>query len=226
MIIEMTGTPMPNRLHHEMDVMKLEREKDSPEYWQQYDAELRLGIQDFLISPQMPRLEHGNLKSNSEQTKLNLQRLGFLIPEYIPAEFEPYIDDPHFLFALLPDGWEKTTIQHSHDWINIFDEKHSPRMMVNIRNSSVERFAFYILTPRYIIASGEAPINDHNTKVFCDVIDNGANYKSIHRTKSIPVPRVPTSFEFRNAVSECAKSAQQFLKEKFPEYKNPFSYWP
>jgi hypothetical protein len=228
-MITVNGILIPNRLIQETDVMKLEPEKESEEYWKQYFEQFAIGANDFVNSPQMPIFLQNHMLSNHakqlENAKMNYGRLGFKIPDFLPAEYEAAANDKLYLVATLPQGWKKIKGETTTGYCYITDNTGSRRVECWIINTTTERSAEYKIVGRY----------EPFTKIQTHGIDN-VRFASIRDNKlketiytSHDHVVMPADNE-RNATSinklqKLRGDSFQWLHANYPEWLNPFSYW-
>lgn len=228
-MITVKGILIPNRLIQEMDVMKLEAEKESPEYWQQHGEELAQSAEDFINSPQMPIYDKQNMilhrTGQREKAEVNYMRLGFMIPEILPVEYEAALNDPLYLIAVLPDGWKKIKGEYAEGFCYVVDNKGARRVEVWIMNTSTERRASYEICGRYKPFTKIQTVGTDNIH-FASVMDNKLNkiiYTS-HDNVNVPVYADKNAVTI-NKLAHLRADSYKWLNENFPEWKNPFTYW-
>lgn len=221
-----TGPLIPSRLKPNTDVMMIEPEKPS-------NAELQLDSiaaqEEFIASPQMP-IFITNLftthypTSSIDKAKETYKKLGFFIPEILPAEYEEAISDQVFIIALLPDNWKKHPTSHTNISC-VKDEKNRTRIRIYLKNTRIDRFAHSIILSRYTIEDklelGD-PITDHKIKY--QVIDR-SNDNVIFETSTASQSSAEDFIQFVNNNYVLKMDTHKWMDENFPEWKDPFAYW-
>lgn len=221
----------------ETDVLAYEKDKGDA-YVDMIEKENDDSLEDFAQSPQMPinpRFMKPKSKLETRKQTINvLQRLGFFIPDIIPAEYEDAVNDPVFILAMLPDGWSKKVSQAPYS-VDIYDQLGRKRLMVILYNNQSMYEATYEIVPRFEIMTlhlthdGEKIIDnfsDIKHEVYHDtfIIDN-VNISFPVRIERY-IPTVNESMEqIKDRISFNELCCHKWLRENYPEWKNPFSYW-
>jgi hypothetical protein len=229
MIINITGTLIPNRLEPEFDVLKIEREKTSDEYKKDFKEGMTKGVQDLIDSPQMPTINMDNWKMDHAEAVISAaveyNRLGFMIPEILPAEYEAAAEDTLFMVALLPPGWQKVKSNNEMDCY-VLDQNNTLRIICSVVNSKVERAAYYKIVPRF-------SFNSHSVQELCtpdlhirrgEVIDAKTGI-AIFQAPDAEITISMTGTDALNIEYALQAHCYKWLRENYPEWKNPFSYW-
>lgn len=228
-MIIVKGPLIPNRLIQETDVLKIEPEKDSPEYWKQYWTELEQSAEDFINSPQMPIYSKEQMMFPHEKqlaiAEVSYLRLGFQIPEILPAEYEESFNDRLYIVAVLPEGWKKIKGDYSEGFCYVVDNKGARRVEVWIMNTSTERRASYRICGRYEPYMKVQTVGTDHIH-FGAVRDNKLQ-KTLYTSNdsvNVPVDGIKNAITV-NKLSLLRAESTKWLNENYPEWKNPFTYW-
>lgn len=228
-MITVNGILIPNRLVQVTDVMKIEPEKESEQYWKSHYEELANSADDFINSPQMPVFLKDHMLASydkqQEKAKANYGRLGFKIPDILPAEYEAAGGDRLYVVAILPDGWKKIKGEYSEGFCYVVDNTGARRVEVWIMNTSTERRAEYKICGRYEPFYKIQTVGTDNIH-FASVRDNKLQttvYTS-HDNVNVPVYGDKNAATI-NKLSHLRGDSFQWLHKNHPEWLNPFSYW-
>lgn len=245
------GSIIPNFHVKNTDVMMLESEITEELRMEMWEQDI-ISQAAFLKSPQMPicvfdgmssgiKSSLAAMSSNEQQNNILrlmrenanaiYDRLGFFVPSIIPAEFEEAANDPDFTIALLPKNWFKTTITGSANWSEIIDSLGRTRMRVYISNNKMERKAYFQLVPRFSIrtvrsvkipqSEGYHPLT--GPLLQCQVMDQT---EVIYATSGFhESEQIIDEAMHREQLDLQNLEANKWLKENYPEWKSPLSYW-
>jgi hypothetical protein len=230
MFINIDQPILRSKVKQNTDLWMMEPEKDDA-YRRKLMEETVQGQQEFINCPQMPIYQEDR-RATTRETATNicfshLGRLGFFIPDILPAEYEDALLDKEFIIALLPKDWKKVPSKVICTETFILDEKERKRITVTFISNSVEYRAKYHIEPRFNISTN---YNEYIEPKSCDnwlptlsatVIDSEGTV--IYKTESCEYPSTLTGFV--NMTAELRINAIKWLTEQYPEWKNPFAYW-
>jgi len=134
--------------------------------------------------------------------KEDFEKLGFVFGEDI---------DELFIACKLPEGWKKQGSDHDM-WSYIVDDKGRRRASVFYKAAFYDRKAGISLTHRFSVTSNYAFKQD----IQYLVVDN-VNGERVFETEVLP------NTKENHAVLE--EIYESWLKENYPDYKNPMAYW-
>lgn len=125
-------------------------------------------------------------------------------------------DDPLFTYAFLPDGWQIKPSDHSM-WSYLLDDKGRRRASIFYKAAFYDRKAHLSCERRFSI-SADYDREDKERVAVAKIMDMD---DVIHRTE--PVAMIEG--KRWQAGEEARNKAQQWLNDRYPEWKDPSAYW-
>jgi hypothetical protein len=137
-------------------------------------------------------------------------------------------DDPVFQYVELPEGWKKTPTSHSM-WSDLVDANGKKRADIFYKAAFYDRSANLSIVRRFNIQIdyehlreedlAQAKVFDNNEEIFSsESVPFPVPYKDV----SDPQKRYEAEDE---AKAKAFKEAEEWLEEKYPEWKDPSMYW-
>lgn len=128
-----------------------------------------------------------------------------------------------FREAVLPPGWKKRATGSGY-WTDLVDHKGCGRASIFFRDVFFDQEAFIRFSVRYYAKPEYHQNSDAVT--FC-VYDCGQGEKTVTIYADTPVlpDREKARDAYYKATDEGEKKAQAWLKERFPNHKDPNAYW-
>ena len=130
--------------------------------------------------------------------------------------------DDLFVSCKLPNGWKKVPTDHSM-WSDLLDDKGRKRATIFYKAAFYDRSATISINPRF--SCGREPEDRYKTNIWYEerragnwrgVVKDGD--KIIFQTEPIKGP----TFEQDD---QLYKEAEGWLIKKYPDWRNPLSYW-
>ena len=162
------------------------------------------GQQTFVNSTTLPRKMDSEAKETLEQAGVKF--LGNVEEDRLFQKVE------------LPSGWKKVETSHSM-WTNLVDDKGRERASIFYKAAFYDRDSFLHISRRFNIKKNYDLQETHNV-IVVEVKDSD---KTIYSTPAVVIQE--GGFESEIAEDQAYKGAENWLIEKYPNWKDPKSYW-
>ena len=148
--------------------------------------------------------------TSKPEERAAFERLGFVFGDVEPEQ------RPIFVACKFPKGWKKVPTEHSM-WSQLVDDQGRERAMIFYKAAFYDRNAHMSLEGRFSVGARYTP-EDKPTHIQIEVRDKCKASEAIH------VVGVCGRGEW-TAKDALVKAGEDWLTERFPEWKSAAAYW-
>ena len=153
------------------------------------------------------------LPKGDERDRAAMKSIGIKLGEDVPG-------DPLFIYAELPESWEKRRGDDDPRGSYLYDDQNRKRAIIFYTAASYDRFASISVLRRYRIEKDYDAQDKDNVALFTITDYTGI----VHTMDSVKLPEEKGQARFERG-EEAQIAARQWMDDNYPDWDNPAAYW-
>ena len=155
------------------------------------------------------------LPKGDERDRAAMESVGIKLGKDVPG-------DPLFIYAELPEGWEKRRGEAGDDprGSYLYDDQGRKRAIIFYKAASYDRYASIAIMRRYRVEQDYDAANDDNLAIYTIADYTG----TVHAMDAVTLP-TERNRERYEVDSEARDAARKWLSDNYPDCDSPAAYW-